>query len=236
MKSRLLAFIFVATAAFIFQGAQAQIAVGPKAGYNFNSLRGNDKYDVVPGFNVGGFAKYKFFDFMHLRAELVYMQQGANLNDYEINVPDIQRNDAKVKFHNLQIPVLAEFQLPALSEEDVKPKLWIGGFYSYTLYARETYTNLVKVASYSPINYSGHTEVTDLFNRHQYGIVAGIGGDIKVFSRPVSLEFRYQYNINRANKAGTQGAFNLIKTAEEWGNKFYLSTLSFNVAVTMFYF
>lgn len=235
MKLRELLFI-VFIFAFPFQEALAQVAVGPKAGYNFNSLRGNDKYDVIPGFNVGGFAKYSLFDFMALRAELLYMQQGANLNDYQINVPDIQRNDAKVKFHTLQVPILVEFQLPALSEDDVKPKLWLGGFYSTLFYARENYTNVVKVSGYNPINYSGHTDVTYLFNRHQYGIVAGIGGDVKVFSYPVSLEFRYQYNLSRANKAGTQGAFNLINTADEWGDKFYLSTLSFNVAVTMFYF
>ena len=218
MKSKILLLLILAVA---ISNCKAQIAVGPKAGYNFNSFRANDRYDVVPGFNVGGFAKYSLFDFMSLRAELLYMQQGANLNDYEINVPDIQRKDAKVKFHNLQIPILAEFQLPALSEEDVKPKLWIGGFYSTTLYARETYTNKVKVSGYNPINYSGHTDVTNLFNRHQYGVVAGIGGDIKVFSYPVSLEFRYQYNLSRANKAGTQGAFNLVNTADEWGDELY---------------
>ncbi len=233
MKSREL--IFIILFALSVQQAVAQIAVGPKAGYNFNSLRGNNKYDVVPGFNMGGFAKYPFFDFMSLRAELLYLQQGANLNDYEINVPDIKRNDAKVKFHTLQVPVLAEFQLPALSEDDVKPKLWLGGFYSTLLYARENYTNVAKVAGYNTAVYNGHTDVTDLFNRHQYGIVAGIGGDIKVFSYPVSLEFRYQYNLSRANKAGTQDAFNLVNTADEWGDKLYLSTLSFNVAVTMFH-
>lgn len=235
MKSRILLLITFVLG-FSSQQVMAQIAVGPKAGYNFNSLRGNDRYDVVPGFNVGGFAKYSLFDFMSLRAEVLYMQQGANLNDYQINVPDIQRNDTKVKFHNLQIPILAEFELPALSEDDVKPKLWLGGFYSNTIYARETYTNQVKVIGYSQIDFKGHTDVTDLFNRHQYGIIAGIGGNVKVFSYPVSLEFRYQYNLSRANKPGSQGAFNLMNTADEWGNKFYLSTLSFNVAVTMFYF
>ena len=234
MKSR--GFVFIAfILVFGYEQLQAQIAVGPKAGYNFNSLRGNRKYDVVPGFNVGGFAKYPFFSFMSLRAELLYMQQGANLNDYEISVPNLQRNDAKITFHGLQIPVLAEFQLPALSEDDVKPKLWVGGFYSHNLYVRETYTNIAKVPSYNPLIYSGHTDVTDLFNASQYGIIAGIGGDVKVFSYPVSLEFRYQYNLSRANRAGSQGAYNLINTVDEWGDKLYISTLSFNVAVTMFY-
>lgn len=235
MKSRESLFI-VFFIAFSLQQALAQIAVGPKAGYNFNSLRGNHKYDVVPGFNVGGFAKYQMFDFMLLRAELLYMQQGANLNDYEISVPNLQRNDAKIKFHGIQLPVMAEFQLPSLSEDDVKPKLWVGGFYSRTLYVRETYTNIAKVPSYDPVTYSGHSNVTDLFNASQYGIIAGIGGDVKVFSYPVSLEFRYQYNLSRANKAGSQGAYNLINTVDEWGDKLYISTLSFNVAVTMFYF
>lgn len=221
---------------FSLSTAYSQIAVGPKAGINFNSFRGNDRYDVVPGFNVGGFAKYPFFDFLSLRAELLYMQQGANTYDYEVINPDLVRRKTNIRFHNVQVPVLAELQLPGLSEEAVKPKLWVGGFYSTTLYARESYVNIAKVKGYNSVDYSGYTDVTSLFNRSQYGIIGGIGGDVKIFSYPVSLEFRYQYNLSRANKAGTQGSFNLVPTSEEWGSKLYLATLSFNVAVTMFYF
>jgi hypothetical protein len=234
MKSRLLLLGAIAFAASV--PSIAQIAVGPKAGINFNSFRGNDQYDVIPGFNVGGFAKYPIFDFLSARAELLYTVQGANLYDYRIITPDLQRNNAKVKFHNLQIPVMAEFGLPALSEDDVKPKLWLGGFYTTNIYARETYTNVARVTGYNPIEYSGHSNVKHLFKKSQYGLMAGIGGDIKVYSYPVSLEFRYQYHLNRINKPGTQSAFNLSNTHEEWGDRLYLATLSINVAVTLFYF
>lgn len=235
MRIRLVAVSAIALC-FSLSTAYSQIAVGPKAGINFNSFRGNDRYDVIPGFNVGGFAKYPFFDFLSLRAELLYMQQGANTYDYEVINPDLVRRNTKVRFHNLQIPVMAELQLPGLSEEAVKPKLWVGAFYSTTLYARESYDNIARVKGYDPIDYSGRTNVTSLFNRSQYGIIGGIGGEVKIFSYPVSLEFRYNYNLSRANRAGTQGSFNLANTATEWGDKLYLATLSFNVAVTMFYF
>ncbi len=214
----------------------AQIAVGPKAGINFNSFRGNNRYDVVLGYNAGVFAKYPLLDFLTLRGELLYMQQGAKLEDYTIFVPELRRTNSRLEFNNLQVPILLEFGLPQLTEEDIKPKIIIGGFYSYSLSTREVHTSITRISNYYPLDYKGTTNMMNAFERSQYGIIGAIAGEVKIFSTPVALEFRYHYNINRVNTPESVDLYNLVNTQREWGSKFYLTTLSFNVALTLHYF
>lgn len=219
--------------------ASAQIAVGPKAGVNFNSFRQSDTFrnyfDPIGGFNVGGFAKYPVTDFLKARAELLYFQQGGNIYDYRV-ISELYRSDAKVKFHNLEIPVLAEFGIPSLNEDPLQPKILIGGFYSTTLYARESFTNIVKISGREKIEYDGFLNAQDQYTRSQYGFIAALAAELKILNQPVALEFRYQYNLNRANKPGTQNSYNLQNTTDKWGNELKLHTLSINVGVTLFYF
>src|SRR5687767_11044019 len=100
--------IFAAAIALTFSVAShAQIAVGAKAGVNFNSFRNSKEYrnhfDVIPGFNVGAFAKYPVLDFLTARAEVLYFQQGANIYDYSV-ISDLRRKSAVVRFHNVSVP------------------------------------------------------------------------------------------------------------------------------------
>lgn len=215
----------------------AQIVIGPKIGVNFNSFRNSQAfdnyYDVISGVNGGVFAKYRVFDFLNARAELLYNQQGANLYDYRV-MSDLYRRNAKVRFHNVAVPVLAEFGLPSLAEDILQPKLLLGGFFSYTLSARESYDNVARISGRPAVEYEGFSNVDSQFIPVQYGLMAGIGAEVKMFSHPVSLEFRYQYNISRVNKAGTQTAYNLQATHETWGSELFLHTLSINVGISLF--
>ena len=238
MKRHLLPLI-VALMAIVVIPASAQIAVGPKAGVNFNSFRKSKSFrnyfDPIGGFNVGGFAKYPITDFLKARAELLYFQQGGNIYDYRV-ISEMYRSGAKVKFHNFEVPIIAELGIPSLNEDPLQPKLLIGGFYSYTVYARESFTNIVKISGRDKIEYDGFINAVDQYNRGQFGLVAGLAAEVKLFNQPVSLEFRYQYNVNRANKPGTQNSYNLQNTTDKWGNELKLHTLSINVGVTLFYF
>ena len=239
MKNLLYPLVVAFFATVSISSTNGQIAVGPKAGINFNSFRNSKEYrnyfDVIPGFNVGGFAKYPVLPFLTARVEALYMQQGANLYDYYV-INDLYRKNSKIRFHNFEVPVLAEFGLPSLAEESLQPKLLLGGFYSYTIYSRESYQNIARISGRPAIEYDGFSDTRDQFTRSQYGIIGALAAEMKVFNYPISLEFRYQYNINRANKPGTQNSYNLAATADKWGDKLYLHTLSINVAVTLFYF
>ena len=213
----------------------AQIAVGAKAGANINSFRGNNEYDAVPGFNAGAFAKYPVTDFLKARVEVLYFKQGANLYDYVVLSPELKRSMSRVAFHNIQIPLIAELGIPSLSEDKIQPKLIVGGFYSYTMLARESYNNVVSIYGYDDMSYSGHTDLSDKFKKSQAGLLAGLSADVTLFGKPVSLEFRYHYNLNAVN-VGTQNDFNFIRTHQKLGSDLNLATLSFNVAVTLSYF
>jgi hypothetical protein len=211
----------------------SQIQAGAKLGYNFNSIRGVKEYDVVPSFNVGGFAKYNVTDFLHARAELLYFQQAANLEDYYVLPGELFRSKARVTFHNIQVPILAELGLPSLAEEPLQPKLLIGGFFSYTLYAREHFNNNVTVTGYDRMNYQGNSNLTSIFNRAQYGLQAAVVAELQAFGFPVTMEFRYQYNLNPFSEGDNANRYNLSATHERWGDKMYLSTLSFNIGVKL---
>ena len=238
MKRQLLPLI-VALMAIVVIPTTAQIAVGPKVGVNFNSFRKSKSFrnyfDPIGGFNLGAFAKYPVTDFLKARAEVLYFQQGGNIYDYRV-IRELYRSGAKVKFHNIEIPILAELGMPSLNEDPLQPKLLIGGFYSQTLYARESFTNVVKVSGQNEIKYDGFLNADGQYNSAQYGLIAGLAAEMKIFNQPVSLEFRYQYNLNRVNKAGTQNSYNLQNTTDKWGNELKLHTLSINVGVTLFYF
>jgi hypothetical protein len=238
MKIRIIT-LAMALIAIVSTNASAQIAVGPKAGVNFNSFRKSkafrNHFDPIGGFNFGGYAKYPILDFLNARAEILYFQQGGNIYDYRV-INELYRSDAKVKFHNLEIPVLAEFGLPSLKEESLQPKLLIGGFYSTTLFTRETFTNIVKISGRDRITYDGYMNTQGQYNRSQYGLIAAIAAEMKMFNMPVTIEFRYQSNLNRANKAGTQNSYNLQNTTDKWGDELKLHTLSINVGVTLYNF
>lgn len=217
----------------------AQLFVGPKGGVNFNSFRQSKYYknhfDVLPGFNAGVFARYPVLPFLSARVEALYMQQGARMYEYDL-LSDLRRTNVQLRFHDVAIPVLAEFGLPSLSEDILQPKLLLGGFYSYTIYARESYTNIVKLEGRPAVSWEGHTNVQSQYDASQYGIIGALAAELKLFSRPVSIEFRYQYNLNRANKPGTQNDYNLKATAKKWGDELLLHTLSINIGATLYNF
>jgi|GEM_PF-2781609 hypothetical protein len=215
---------------------QAQIIVGPKAGINFNSFRGNKAFDVTPDFNLGGFAKMPIMDFLSARAELLYFRQGGKIIDYPVLLPELRRTDATVTFHTLQIPVMAELGLPSLRDAAIQPKLLVGAFYSYNLYARETYLNIVRVPGYNQVEYRGSTDVTSQFRRGQFGVVMGLAGEVKIFSFPVALEFRYNYHTTPVSLPDNRAFPNLQNTLDTWGDILYVGTVSFNAAVTIFNF
>ncbi|HMJ68187.1 MAG TPA: porin family protein [Cyclobacteriaceae bacterium] len=234
MKKPLLLLLFILFV-FVYQ-ASAQTSIGAKAGINWNSFRGNKAFDVIPGLSVGAFARYPVLPFLTAKAELLYFQQGANLVDYQVLPGDLFRNDAEVVFHQVQLPIIAEFGLPALADEALQPKLSIGGFYAYNIYARERYTNVAKVPGYEKIYYNGHDNVTSQYKRSQYGLIGALGADLKILNMPVYLEFRYTHNLTNITKSGMTTRYNLKETFKEWGDdNLRLGTVSFNIAVTLQY-
>lgn len=214
-------------------GVAAQSNYGASLSYNFNSFRGNSSFQVTPGVGVGGFFKYRVASFLTPKVELHYFQQGAFLEDYAVSAPELTRNRARVTFHSVHVPLLFEFSLPSLADEPIRPKLSLGGFYNFIFNADERFYNTIRVPGYARIDRPGRSNVTGQFEQIQYGLVGAIGGEIRLFSLPVALEFRYLYNLNPISKSGTQNSINLANTFDEWGDRLHLGTLCFLVQVTL---
>lgn len=211
----------------------AQSAIGPSASYNFNSFRGNSSFQVKPGFGVGGFFKYQITGFLAPKIELMYFQQGAALKDYVVSAPELLRNRARLTFHSVHVPVLFELRLPSLQGEPIQPKLSLGGFYNFVFKSEERFYNSIWVPGYPRIESFGRSDVTEQFEQTQYGLIGAIGGEIRLFSLPVALEFRYLYNMNPISKDATRNSVNLKNTFDEWGDRLYLGTVSFNVQINL---
>lgn len=233
---RSLAIAVVTLFIIVFQ-APGQIAVGPRVGVNINSFRGNKAFDAIPGFNAGGYAHYQVMPWLAAKGELLFMQQGANLIDYVVMPGELSHHKANVVFNTLQIPIMAEFGLPSLVEEDLRPKITVGGFYGYNFYSRERYLNVAGVEGYDKIEYRGHSDVSSLFQKNTWGLVGALGADLKIFGQQLYLEFRYTHNLPAITKGSTVNRYNLKNTFDEWGkDNLYIGTVSFNVAVPLKYF
>jgi hypothetical protein len=234
---KLLFSVSVTMIVMVTQTVCAQINIGPKAGFNYNSFHKNlgvkNFQDAIPGFHAGVFGKYSVLEFLSVRAELIYNLQGSGVEDYRA-LSDLYRKDVKLAFHNAALPIIVELGLPGMAEAKVQPKLLLGGYYSYLFYARESYSNVAQLSGSPSVVFEGFTNVTDQFNQHQFGAIAGIGADVLIFSRPVSLDLRYQYNVNPVNKNGTEFSYNLSGVHAEWGNDLFVHTLSFSAGVSLF--
>jgi hypothetical protein len=94
----------------------------------------------------------------------------------------------------------------------------------------------VQVGGYDPVEYKGTSDVSGDFYRNQFGLVAGIAAEMNIKTYPVSIEFRYHYNLNPVNRPDTSTKYYLKNTTEVWGDNLKIATLSLSVAVTLTYF
>lgn len=104
MKKILIVFLLsiVANAAF----AQAQVALGLKAGVNVSKLNTDDlESSSITSFHGGAFALFKFTA-IGIQPELLFSQQGSKIED--INTGDLE----ELKMSYMTIPVMLKFYLP----------------------------------------------------------------------------------------------------------------------------
>src|SRR5688572_6957465 len=85
--------------------AQAQVALGIKAGVNVSKLNNDDlESSSITAFHGGAFALFKFTA-IGIQPELLFSQQGSK-------VDDISGNPQDLKMSYMTIPVMVKFYLP----------------------------------------------------------------------------------------------------------------------------
>ena len=140
----------------------------------------------------------------------------------------------KLTQHTLQIPLMAEIGIPGMEENAVQPKLFAGGYYGFTIASRESFDK-VSTSRYEKNIARSSADVSGSYVYSQVGFLIGVGADLKMGSKDLSLEFRYNQNLTIINESGA-ALTHLNSTLKNYQGNLRTSTFSFNVGMTVFNF
>jgi hypothetical protein len=153
--------------------------IGIKGGVNFSNFFIDDVDDnnAKAGLNLGLFAKLPVSKGVSIQPELLYSSKGAKVS----YTNPLLGGEYRFNMNYLELPVLAVFNLGK------NFNIHAGGYAAYLTSAN------VKAED----NGSSNEELVNFdekqFNRFDYGLVGGLGFDIK----NVSIGARYNYGLNQ---------------------------------------
>jgi hypothetical protein len=230
-----------------------QITIGAKTGVNLNQF---SQPGTTVGLNVGIYGAYQVLPFLKVKLEPQYSQEGGGRPDYYRDYSSISENvssitfiNPSVRFHNLQVPLLAELTLPEFAEETIAPKLILGASYALSISSKENHTkrydfidNTLPGSSPFPlldVSYQ-RDNVIDNYKRNQMSLWFGMGLDFKTGGRTCSFDVRYRQGITDLNQLrfASPGNFSTTKPVgvPGTGGKLYSSSVSFNFSMSIFNF
>jgi ubiquitin-protein ligase len=166
-----------------------------------------------------------------VRVEALYFVQNAQLADVVIS-PTFKFTNMKANFNTIQFPLMAEI---GFGDGSIKPKLLVGGFYSYALNVQSIYDEVITFSDGT--NQTSHvkSDVSQYFKHNQYGFLVGVGATIPLLGKPMLLELRYTHTLNNVDIDGFQYTY-LGDNANKYGGKLYPTTLGLNVSYPIFTF
>jgi len=214
------------------------IEIGAKIGYGQSLFRRDNKFTLwngsanTFGFQGGAYGSYQALDFLKVRLEILYVMQGAKLADYDYT-SEIRNTNAKVIFNTIQFPLMAELGIPGF-EGAIKPKLLLGGFYSYAFSVQTTFDQ-VATSGGSSLKTKGSEDASDFFKHQQYGFLVGIGATVPIMDKPCLIELRYTHTLNDVAIEGFGYSY-LRPTQVKYGDKLYPTVLSLTISCPIFNF
>ncbi|MBS1682257.1 MAG: PorT family protein [Bacteroidetes bacterium] len=227
----------------------AQISVGAKLGANLNQF---SQPGTTIGFSAGAFASYRITSFLNVKVEPQYTLQGGARQTYYRDYSSLGGNVSSVEFinpnitmHNIEVPLLVELTLPEFAEENVIPKLIVGGSYTFMAQAIESRTErFIFTGTPTPpavdVGYQ-HEDVTDNYTRNQFSAIVGLGVMFKTDKRDFQFDIRYRQGFSQVNLIKFPDAIQKTSSsssipANGVGGNLFTSTLSFNFSMTIFNF
>ncbi|CAN5526665.1 porin family protein [soil metagenome] len=170
-----------------FSSAQNNSRFGLKGGVNLSNLYSDDVSDKNSqfGFQGGLFLKIALTDYISFQPEVIYTMKGAELK-YE---NDFVTGTANFRLNYIEVPVLAVINLTTKFNVH-------GGFYIATL----SDVSVKNESSIGAFDFEKELNKND-FEKTDYGLVAGIGGDFD----KISVGLRYDYGLRSVGKEKTIG-------------------------------
>lgn len=211
------------------------IELGVEGGGSLISLRGNgfivDKNATDVSFATGFSLLYHFNDHFSLKTNLLYERKGNRINYFYQELP-FPKNDIYIKeeletqfsLDYLTLPVLVRYSLGKQKHFFVNA----GGYVGYLLEAKGRSTEVPKVWQRS------ESEITDKFSRLDFGLVAGIGGQINLKNNIIlSIELRNSLglqNIGKEDNENYQGGLIIKKDGLSTNSTSMLIGLSYRLS------
>lgn len=236
------------TIMLLASATHAQITAGAKIGANINQF---NQPGTVFGFTGGAFGKYQVKEFLGVRLEVLYNQQGGARQNYNRDYSEIGGNvdfvyltNRYVTLHNLEVPLLLELSHPSFSDETIKPKLLLGAAYAANLSAIEHHEKTYYFNDGPSSNYFSTVTVSDLkenvgsnYKLNQWGFIVGFGVEMKAGEHTCTLEVRYRKSLSQLNniRFGVAEQDGLPGTIGHEGD-LYSSTITIGFGISIFNF
>ena len=169
----------------IFTVPAPGLRVGPKAGWNLTSLRGNDvrSSDSNAAYYWGAFADYAVNDFLSIQPEFLFSEKSAVAREQRVIFFGLSKEMTSLKFDSrlkyFEIPVMAKLTFPV--HDMIKPDLFFGPSVA------------MKVGGNYKVTYETESEVfeTQFHKSADFGLVFGGGADFTLGTGRISLDIRY---------------------------------------------
>ncbi|MDQ4141780.1 MAG: PorT family protein [Bacteroidota bacterium] len=170
---------------------------GIKGGFNFSQLyvdqpNAEDENAKV-GYHFGVFGKVPITNFLAIQPEVLYSNVGSKItyggSDFE-NLFGIEPGEVRFNLNYIQVPVALAINIGPLN-------VHAGPYLAYLMSAN------VKDLKTSDLNPNDIKELkTDDFNRLDYGVMGGVGFDV----RGLTVGARYNYGMREIGNSGLAGS------------------------------
>ncbi|MGE5457367.1 MAG: porin family protein [Methanococcaceae archaeon] len=174
-------------------------SLGVKGGGSLNKMNFENlspDYQTDYGFSFGISGNYKFNQILSFETDLFIAQKGTKYDE-----PGVHYSYTLEYFF---LPLLAKLYMPL--DSDFNPHLDLGASINFLVNNRMGYDLIIKPDGVYPLlpvppsnYYTSETKSLD------FGIIAGLGLDVKLFSHTISLETRYEYGLTDINKGFGSG-------------------------------
>ena len=147
------------------------------------------EWKYLPSWVAGAYAEFKL-GVVSVQPEILYTRMGAKIEE----VIEDEPFSLQYRFDYVQVPVLLKFNI--IPAGPVRPFLYAGGYGAYLLKAKGVMEGGGE---------SDEADITENFQRYDYGVVGGAGLAFKLPGLSVSVEGRYNYGLANIVKDPLEG-------------------------------
>lgn len=195
----LLSLLLVHPSAFAQDEDGRTMTYGAKVGYVHGTLlQANEKPlqrqgGFTAGFAIGGFFQYQLLDFLAIAPEVNYVNTAVRRLEGSANgFFNPSFGNHSVRFHNIDIPVLAAISLPFGG--DITPRVIAGPAMMFNLkaYSKGEYSIGDNV-------FNTYNDVSNNYQSMEFGGVLGIGAAMDTDGFYYTLDIRYRHGFSKFN-------------------------------------